>query len=85
MIINALQAERECLISLASPKKPALSQRLAVIVNKIGRQEQSHAFFVSKNVWGAPVSSRPASVAHLYPMARLSGNTLALGDTIACG
>ena len=53
--------------------------------NDIGRQEQSHTFFVPKNVWGAPVSSRPASVANLCPMARLSGNTLTLGDTIDCG
>ena len=58
---------------------------MAVIVNKVGRQEQSHTFFVPKNVWGAPVSSRPASVANLCPMARLSGNTLTLGDTIDCG
>ena len=53
----------------------ALSQRLAVIVNKIGRQEQSHAFFC--------LPKRVGSTCVLA--ASLSGNTLALGDTIDCG
>ena len=63
----------------------AKNQRLAVFVRKIGRQEQHHTFFISKNMWGVSVSSWPAAVANLRPTAIFAGNRLAPGDAADWG
>ena len=80
---NALQAWTKGLYDtmaalpsgLSSPKNPALSQRLAVIVSKIGRKDQYIGEWGAQKVWGAFEFSRPGSVTNLRLAAKLSGNT----------
>ena len=66
---------------LSSPKNPALSQRLAGIVTKVGRQEQQKpclARIVAPKTFGARLRFRGQALWQtVRPTATVSGNALA--------
>ena len=82
---NALQTETEGPFdtinalpsALASPKRPMLLQRLAVIVTKLGRQEQQTLYLAPKTFCACLRFCGQALWQPMRPTAKVSGNALA--------